>query len=227
MAIPYGPLSLNEVLFFVTRATVGAGAPFGLGEDVGKAAVILATSGIDPALAIAPALQRLENESCSGNFDLRNDDRGVVIEAVGGHPLSAIFAASAASDWMQENAGHTDAGVTVVGVDAPVVFAAVFEALHRSAGRAQISVVEPDATETALVISGDPAEFERSANLTVSAGPPSTPVFANRDGHALENGISVDADAWGIIRKMFSRCLVPSTEESRLTGAGAGLVDTD
>jgi len=42
----------------------------------------------------------------------------------------------------------------------------------------------------------------------------------------LESGVPL-YEAWPIIHKLFSRCLVPSTEESHKSGAGAGLVDTD
>ncbi len=42
----------------------------------------------------------------------------------------------------------------------------------------------------------------------------------------LESGVPI-YEAWPIIYKLFSRCLVPSTEESHKAGAGAGLVDTD
>ena len=42
----------------------------------------------------------------------------------------------------------------------------------------------------------------------------------------LETGVPV-YDSWSDIYSFFKRCLVPSTEESRKSGAGAGLVDTD
>ena len=42
----------------------------------------------------------------------------------------------------------------------------------------------------------------------------------------LETGVPV-YDSWSVIYSFFKRCLVPSTAESRITGAGAGLVDTD
>ena len=42
----------------------------------------------------------------------------------------------------------------------------------------------------------------------------------------LETGVPV-YDSWSVIYSFFKRCLVPSTEESRKSGAGAGLVDTD
>ena len=42
----------------------------------------------------------------------------------------------------------------------------------------------------------------------------------------LETGVPI-YESWPVIHSFFSRCLVPSTEESRKSGAGAGLVDTD
>ena len=47
----------------------------------------------------------------------------------------------------------------------------------------------------------------------------------NRE-RVLETGVQVYV-AWPIIHSFFSRCLVPSTDESRKSGAGAGLVETD
>ena len=49
---------------------------------------------------------------------------------------------------------------------------------------------------------------------------------ANNKKKLLETGVPV-YDSWSEIYSFFKRCLVPSTEESRKSGAGAGLVDTD
>ena len=40
-------------------------------------------------------------------------------------------------------------------------------------------------------------------------------------------GVLVDTDAWAGLVEFFNRCLVPSSEQSLLDGAGAGLVDRD
>ena len=42
----------------------------------------------------------------------------------------------------------------------------------------------------------------------------------------LNNGVKV-GEKWPEIYEYFSRCLVKSSAESRASGAGAGLVDTD
>jgi len=48
----------------------------------------------------------------------------------------------------------------------------------------------------------------------------------NNKKKLLETGVPV-YDSWSEIYSFFKRCLVPSTEESRKSGAGAGLVETD
>ena len=40
-------------------------------------------------------------------------------------------------------------------------------------------------------------------------------------------GVLVDTGAWAGLVEFFNRCLVPSSEQSLLGGAGAGLVDRD
>ena len=55
------PLSLNEICFYFTRAAVGAGAPFGIGEDFAEASKSLAYLGFDPAQAAVPALRGLRH----------------------------------------------------------------------------------------------------------------------------------------------------------------------
>ena len=58
-------LSFNEIMFYFTRAAAGAGVPFGLAEDFGRAATWIAASGLDPAEMTASALKELEcGHSC-------------------------------------------------------------------------------------------------------------------------------------------------------------------
>ena len=49
---------------------------------------------------------------------------------------------------------------------------------------------------------------------------------ANEKEKILQNGVRV-GEKWQGIYDYFSRCLVKSTVESRTSGAGAGMVDTD
>ena len=50
--------------------------------------------------------------------------------------------------------------------------------------------------------------------------------LGNNKNKLLETGVPV-YDSWSEIYSFFKRCLVPSTKESRKSGAGAGLVATD
>ena len=53
-----------------------------------------------------------------------------------------------------------------------------------------------------------------------------TVYLGNNKKKLLETGVPV-YDSWLEIYSFFKRCLIPSTEESRKSGAGAGLVETD
>ena len=70
----------------------------------------------------------------------------------------------------------------------------------------------------------------------VLASPPDTPAQAHgitseqltaRTRQVVEAGVAVAEEPWATVYAHFSKCLVPSTDESRLGGAGAGLTDND
>lgn len=100
-----GPFSLNEILFFFTRATVGAGAPFGVGEDIAKAAIYLSEAGIDPAPIVVSALDSLYQNASSQVLCFSSSDKETILIADDERPISTIFAAPAVSDWLNS---HTD-----------------------------------------------------------------------------------------------------------------------
>ncbi len=94
------PLSLNEVRFFFTRAAVGAGAPFGIGEDFANASIWLACAGADPAQLAAPALKRLADGASCGRLSISSGSEGVHLACAEGEVASAIFAGPAVADWL-------------------------------------------------------------------------------------------------------------------------------
>ena len=61
---------------------------------------------------------------------------------------------------------------------------------------------------------------------SISNGKLKTLNIAEERLKTLNNGVNV-GDKWSNIYEYFSRCLVKSSAESRASGAGAGLVDTD
>ena len=95
-----------------------------------------------------------------------------------------------------------------------------------------------DNTKWEIIASSDvPIEQSSYADIQISAldgtnkatiknGKLKTFNIADERLKTLNNGVNV-GDKWPEIYEYFSRCLVKSSAESRASGAGAGLVDTD
>jgi len=73
---------------------------------------------------------------------------------------------------------------------------------------------------------GTPARTAARSTHPVSTHPLSARI---QDGRAqvIESGIEVADAPWSTVFSCFQKCLVPSTAESRIGGAGAGLTDND
>ncbi len=158
------PLSLAEIRFYVTRAVAGAGAPFGVGEDVAEAVIRIASTAQMDWRALALALDALGEQQSAA--ELRTDRM----------PVSALIAGPV----MVWNDPADPADPANGNIDDPVLAGQIAEALR----------------------------------ATEDATPP-------------PGGVAPDAAAWAVVQRWFRECLVPSSARSRLSGAGAGLVETD
>ena len=217
MAKGYGPLSLNEILFFFTRATVGAGAPFGVGEDVAKAAVFLAECGFDPGPIISSALQNLDKDVSKSTFSFHTSDREAEIGSQDEGQVSAIFAGPAALDWLESKEPGQDIRLKIQHLDSPFLIAAMCTEW-------MVTVIDQAGVEKPLSTTNPPLDQHRPFDVMITNGKSG---FSHERNGVLEYGVLIDQDAWVNIHAFFHRCLVPSTAESRIAGAGAGLVDTD
>ena len=92
------PLSLNEIGFYYTRAAVGAGVPFGIGEDFAEACKHLAYLGFDPAQAALPALHGLECGRSGTSLILCAAGDTIHVGSGGTPLLSALYAGPVAAD---------------------------------------------------------------------------------------------------------------------------------
>ena len=63
MSSPELYLSFNEIMFYFTRAAVGAGLSFGLAEDFGRSSIWIAACGLDPARITSKTLKFLLKET--------------------------------------------------------------------------------------------------------------------------------------------------------------------
>lgn len=210
-------VSVNEIELALKRAAAGAGWPWGLAEDIGRAAAWAATHGLTQAVAealdaidagYAPPEARREGGSwgLSGNI--------------------AAVAPSAVDLALAEEAG---AEVRLARLGAPALVAGFAGLAAREQGAAfRLEGAAGDAllpgpggleVEGGLPAPSEPARLVRLAGV-------STPAPAGRQDKAPA-GVVLGDTLWQRLLDAAARLLVPATEASRLRGAGAGLTDND
>ena len=247
MSSPELYLSFNEIMFYFTRAAAGAGVPFGLAEDFGRFAIWIAGSGLDPAGITASALQELECRNSCLKVTLTEVNKEIVLTAEGGKKLSSILAGAAVCDLISAQTKNPKSMLSIVAenVDCPFLVCAAVGAANYDAW--EISWPASEKISCSVLICEDGSwksswkgreipEQVAAADVKVLTVNNRKEYYEKWDGKTvysgsnkkqlLETGVPV-YESWSLIYSFFTRCLVPSTEESRKTGAGAGLVDTD
>lgn len=228
-------LSLNEIEVSVRKAGIGAGLPYGIAQETGRAAEWLALAGL-PALAIcAEALEAsLERRTAAG----RGTDTGAgwTIVPADDRPLCSCHAGVVAADLI--NAGSTT--IRLVAVASPVLVVALLAtvseapavsvALGDGAGAPAVLVAAP---KVSLLGGGDLATWTTPSDLLVELADPTLApsalrVYGDADSRqrVIASGVPPEA-ASDVIARLFARTLVPASDASRERGAGAGRIDSD
>ena len=230
-------ISLNEILFIFTRAGFGVNASIGISEDFARSNMWLAENGFDPSLCSIVALDSLDEGKSSLAIEQSNDG----FSGPSSQYLSALQASVSALDWIK-----TDQGVrlTIANVDSPLLLVAALGAnkvkgwqvrwCDETGANFQVNFMASGQWQ--IINEGSNAiELSKGATMTVSL-PDNTETDLEGEmrkfdskiekNKILQTGVTVH-EHWDAIYAYFSRCLVKSTAESRASGAGAGLVDTD
>ncbi len=237
------PMSLNEIGFYFTRAAVGAGAPFGLGEAFAETSKWVAFLGLDPAAVAVPALHGLAGGGSGTALTLRRAGNVISVGSGDGRILSAIYAGPAVADRLLVEAARTgECRLALDVTDQPLLIAAAVASADIRASRIAMSwqsrtggriVVELNHGVAALngldagtIAAPEPARVEIVLNGAGAETPPPlqtrTIRLADSRSGAVECGVVMDGAARSTVYDYFSRCLVPSTGRSRTAGAGAG-----
>ena len=237
-------ISLNEVLFYFTRAGFGVKAPIGVSEDFARSNIWIAQNGFDPSECSLLALDNLDSQKSSLSIQFEKSSDGSRLFCPENRILSAIEASVSCVDWLEFNG--LNGGLKVTNVDCPLLVVSALGANQcigikvswsdKSNNQYQVNL--NDDTKWEIIASSDvPIEQSSYADIQISAldgtnkatiknGKLKTFNIADERLKTLNNGVNV-GDKWPEIYEYFSRCLVKSSAESRASGAGAGLVDTD
>jgi len=214
-------VSFNEVDVLSKRAARGAGLPWGLAEEAGKATRWLMTYGF-------PGLEILQ-DILEYNDSLRDDDRlPVSMEGVWQAPkgiLCPIVAGAILCDRAAEITNEH--GIKFGSTLQPLALAPFVATAARISG----GVFELNWDEVAMVIgASEVSATNRGADLTKHA---TGSVRCRRVQQVVTDPVkrmtncTVDAQVWARLNDYAYRTFAPASEASRLAGAGAGLTDND
>lgn len=209
-------LSLNEVDAMARRAARGAGYPWGLAEEAGKAARWLCARSLDGCKRLAGVLDAGFAADLPAHMPA---DPGAPWQGAG--PLCPLATGAAVSDMAARLA---DQSLTLHEVAHPML-------LVPFAGLAALRAQTP-----VCVDCGDDGGRAVTDGLGLSLDGP-FPALARivtiRRGGDLHNPLAArtraapDPAAWALLGRLAGRTYAPATEESRRLGAGAGLSDND
>jgi hypothetical protein len=215
-------VSRNEVLLGALKASRGARLPNGLAEDVAGATLWLCEydfAGLDvlhrtlsSVLAANESRQQPSPEAAPASQPARSKR-----DARGSDADSQLVAYSGPS-WIDLALAERGKAILVAHVDEPWMLLGL--AGHAARVYKTTIAMQWDNHAGALLSAGSPVwigprELTSATTITVAA--------AGQSGE----GLDVDPEQFARIHQLAARTYVPATDESRLKGAGAGLVDND
>ncbi|MGE3144811.1 MAG: DUF3726 domain-containing protein [Pseudorhodoplanes sp.] len=214
-------LSLNEIEAETRKAVRGAGLPWGLAEEGGKAMRWLAGHGVDATPALADILDR----HARGEIDA-----GIAADEAGRwtarrRQLCPLTLGVTLCDhaWLVSEGRSLAAGEVV----RPLLLLPFAARAAQIAGRALALVAGRQ--QVNFCSRGEPAGLLTFADIAEAA---SVSCEAARSGvrglpHDSWERPALDRDAWQAIETFALRTYVPASEHSRRHGAGAGQIDND
>ena len=213
--------SLNEIEAMGKRAARGAGLPWGLAEEAGKAARWLTARGLPGAEQLADILTRNDKRDYA---ELAPVDVDGIWQAPAGR-LCPLISGAALCD---RAAAIADGRAIELGETAqPLLLLPSIAGAAKLTGSA-IAIAWKDVVVT-LSPGCESIEGNRDALTTRST----ERVRCRRADDIVEPGVpaapvaTIDAATWSRLAAFAQRTYAPATEASRLSGAGAGLSDNN
>jgi hypothetical protein len=200
-------------------------------------------NGFDPSRCSLKALDNLDNQASSLSIKFEKTKEGGHLFCPEGKFLSSLEAAASSVDWVEVNGGVSE--LKISNVDSPFLIVSALGAnqcnglkvswVDQEKNQFQVNLIDNEEWEV-LSSSSKLIELSSNADVLISSLKASDESYKGKiikkfklDEEKLKilhNGVKVEEN-WKAIYSYFSRCLVKSSAESRASGAGAGLVDTD
>ena len=207
--------SFDEIKRMSFRALDAAGAPAGVDEDGAINTAWLESSGLPGLALLGDALNGATRETARGSIDPHFDGSGALVDAAGN---SAVFLGVGLIDLMISlQALHGDQAKLAVAALRHAGFLTGFIGQARDRGHdISMSPADPgDGPADIVLTSGNRLDM------------PDWEQLAACRKQSLAEGVSAPDSDFDRVFVYSRKILVPETEESRLSGAGAGLTDND
>ncbi len=208
-------LSLNEIEATAKKAARGAGYPWGLAEEAGKATRWLCSRELDGCAALAALLNRMDGTDIAD----RSPAPGDAAWSAAGGSLCPLATGAAISDCAHEISARE---MRLGEIAKPILLAPFAASVAQQVG-------------TTVQVKFPQSEFSTDGErISLNGRPPKVTPWAS-----VAVGGSVDhptgrcqradpnANDWKTLTTFAHRTYAPATEESRIKGAGAGLSDND
>jgi len=235
-------LSLNELKFACRWAALGALAQPGLADDLARAAVNLASIGLNPAAAVIPALKSLKEDHVWGQLQVQQEGQRLTISSPGALPtieLGPVLGDAAEVAGQENNIDELRVGEVVM----PILLAGYLQSAARSTpgilswqgyygtvavrfDHTGITAIHANEDTNIYATRGASVSFRQTIGETLDLRFSQAQISAAAQS-ALQAGVPVSEEEWTELQALASKAWVKSTEQSRLTGAGAGLFDRD
>ncbi len=233
-------VSINEIQTIILKACIAVGLPVGISQDASQAAehvFPLYRGSMEPfADAISAVDRKYANE-----FNVSQAAKGIFKSSVIEKKLSALYTAPTVCDQIlvhnKNNQGHLL--ITLINLDVPAII--IFEILSISRflnSDIGITWIIDQGDTMQGVCEGGEIKFDRGNYQDLFLIRNSTLVLSTTncvsaldhtyiDKLDVLNNLNIDTSTWNNLSKYAERLLVPSSDTSRMTGAGAGTIDTD
>ena len=238
--------SLNELYSTARKAAVGRGAPHGIAEDLADAVCWLSSLKFD---GVACAVGCLSNwQANTSSVQLLRKETGLVLETEKASTAASVLLVGPALGDLLQAGAVPDSGLSI-SVDVPLLAVAVVAQtcarLKRRAwlriyleGQAMITDCNQGNCEMIVETQQSSVAVLRANEVTLWSNQPdqssgttdsliTQEEFIRRCGNALTEGLEVCEDSLMQLELWAALTLVPETEHSLETGAGAGLLDND
>ncbi|MDX1737430.1 MAG: DUF3726 domain-containing protein, partial [Alphaproteobacteria bacterium] len=208
----FGPVSLSELQFFVSRAAFGAGCSYGVADDLALLAILLAKQQIDPCPMIAKALDNIAEGKVSKDLEKREGAGHIKLCSKSPLPVSAIYAGLALSDQLAVFGDSENLMVSVDETDSLRLAAYIVQALRPDSRNCEFYC--PDTGQSMRLDQLNGADDSGGVGVSFA---PTTDVAIDKKNTAINDhhNILVSQSGWDGILNHFKKSLVEATEESR------------